>query len=109
MLTRLLLYGCATGLTSFRRIEKATCGSIPFRSLAADQHPDHGAIANFRRQHLEALAQRAGAGLLHFGRLGGYPSVAEAIARWIKDDCRHRKWCKLCDRQFGLRSEHLLA
>ena len=56
MLTRLLLYGYATGLTSSRRIEKATYDSVPFRYLAADQHPDHDTIANFRRQHLEALA-----------------------------------------------------
>ena len=58
MLTRLLLYGYATGLTSSRRIEKATYDSVPFRYLAADQHPDHDTIANFRRQHLEAR-QRA--------------------------------------------------
>jgi transposase len=56
MLTRLLLYGYATGLTSSRRIEKATYDSVPFRYLAADQHPDHDTIAAFRQQHLEALA-----------------------------------------------------
>ncbi|MDZ7637596.1 MAG: transposase [Bryobacterales bacterium] len=56
-LRRLLLYGYATGLTSSRRIEKATHDSVPFRYLAADQHPDHDTIANFRRQHLEELAK----------------------------------------------------
>ena len=56
MLTRLPLYGYATGLTGSRRIEKAPYDSVPFRYLAADQHPDHDTIANFRRQHLEALA-----------------------------------------------------
>lgn len=56
MLTRLLLYGYATGLTSSRRIEKATYDQVPFRYLAADQHPDHDTIASFRRQHVEALA-----------------------------------------------------
>lgn len=56
MLTRLLLYGYATGLTSSRRIEKSTYDSVPFRFLAADQHPDHDTIASFRQQHLEALA-----------------------------------------------------
>lgn len=57
MLTRLLLYGYATGLTSSRRIEKATHDSVPFRYLAADQHPDHDTIASFRQQHLEPLAK----------------------------------------------------
>ena len=56
MLTRLLLFGYATGLTSSRRIEKATYDFVPFRYLAADQHPDHDTIASFRQQHLEALA-----------------------------------------------------
>jgi len=30
---------------------------VAFRFLAAEQHPDHDTIANFRRQHLEALAE----------------------------------------------------
>jgi transposase len=57
MLTRLLLYGYATGLTSSRRIEKATYDNVAYRYLAADQHPDHDTIAAFRQQHLDALAQ----------------------------------------------------
>jgi len=56
LLTRLLLYGYCIGLTSSRAIEKATYDSVAFRYLAADQHPDHDTIANFRRQHLQALA-----------------------------------------------------
>jgi transposase len=56
LLTRLLLYGYSIGMTSSRAIEKATYDSVAFRYLAADQHPDHDTIANFRQQHLEALA-----------------------------------------------------
>jgi transposase len=56
LLTRLLLYGYCVGVTSSRRIERATHDDLAFRYLAADQHPDHDTIANFRRQHLEALA-----------------------------------------------------
>lgn len=56
LLVRLLLYGYAIGLTSSRRIEKATYDNVAFRYLAADQHPDHDTIANFRQQHLEELA-----------------------------------------------------
>lgn len=56
LLTRLLLYGYCVGVRSSRRIEKATYDDVAFRYLAADQHPDHDTIANFRREHLEALA-----------------------------------------------------
>jgi transposase len=56
LLTRLLLYGYCTGLTSSRRMERATYDDVAFRYLAADQHPDHDTLAAFRRQHLEALA-----------------------------------------------------
>lgn len=56
LLTRLLLYGYATGVTSSRRIERATHDDIAFRYLAADQHPDHDTIAAFRSQHLQTLA-----------------------------------------------------
>jgi len=56
MMTRLLLYGYAMGVTSSRRIERATYDDVAFRYLAADQHPDHATIAAFRGQHLKALA-----------------------------------------------------
>lgn len=56
LLTRLLLYGYSIGVTSSRRIERATYDDVAFRYLAADQHPDHDTIANFRREHLSALA-----------------------------------------------------
>jgi transposase len=56
MLTRVLLYTYAVGLTSSRRIEKATYEDVAVRYLAADQHPDHDTIAAFRQAHLEALA-----------------------------------------------------
>src|SRR6202142_3357575 len=56
MMTRLLLYGYCIGITSSRKIEKATYDNLAFRYLSADQHPDHDTIAAFRQQHLEALA-----------------------------------------------------
>lgn len=57
LLVRLLLYGYAIGITSSRRIEKATYDMVPFRYLAADQHPDHDTIAAFRQRHLEELGK----------------------------------------------------
>jgi transposase len=56
LLVAVLVYGYCVGLTSSRKIEKATYESVPFRVLAANQHPDHATIAEFRRRHLEALA-----------------------------------------------------
>lgn len=56
LLTRLLLYGYCCGITSSRRIEKACWDNVAFRYLAVNQHPDHDTIANFRREHLDALA-----------------------------------------------------
>ena len=55
MLTRVLLYAYCNGVTSSRRIEKATYEDVAMRYLAADQHPDHDTIATFRQEHLHAL------------------------------------------------------
>jgi transposase len=55
MMTGLLLYAYCTGLRSSRKIEEATYESVPFRVLAADQHPDHDTICEFRKRHLAAL------------------------------------------------------
>jgi transposase len=57
MMVRVLLYGYCVGVTSSRRIERASYDDIAFRYLCADQHPDHDSIAWFRRQHLPVLAQ----------------------------------------------------
>jgi transposase len=56
MMTGLLLYAYCKGIRSSRRIEEATYESVPFRVLAADQHPDHDTICDFRKRHLEALS-----------------------------------------------------
>ena len=56
MMVGLLLYAYSVGTVSSRKIERGTHESVPFRVLAADQHPDHDTIASFRKRHLEALA-----------------------------------------------------
>lgn len=56
MMVGLLLYGYCTGVTSSRKIERATYDVVPFRVIAADQHPDHDTLAEFRRRHLTALS-----------------------------------------------------
>jgi transposase len=56
MMTGLLLYAYCTGSRSSRKIEQATYESVPFRVLAANQHPDHDTICDFRKRHLAALS-----------------------------------------------------
>lgn len=56
MMVKLLVYGYCTGKTSSRKIEQATYDDVPYRVLAANQHPDHDSIAHFRKLHLTALA-----------------------------------------------------
>jgi len=55
ILLGLLFYGYATGVFSSRKIEKATCESIPFRFIAGGLHPDHDTIANFRKIFLSEI------------------------------------------------------
>jgi transposase len=56
MMTALLLYAYCTGVPSSRQIEKKTYEDVPFRVIAANRHPDHDSICDFRKRHLKALA-----------------------------------------------------
>ena len=51
----LLIYGCATGIFSSRKLERATYDSVAFRFIAANDHPDHDTIAAFRRRFLKEI------------------------------------------------------
>jgi hypothetical protein len=51
----LLVHGYATGVFSSRRLERATCDSVAFRFIAANDHPDHDSIATFRRRFLKDI------------------------------------------------------
>lgn len=55
VLLALLVYGYATGVFSSRKLEKATYDSVPFRFIAAELHPDHDTLANFRKTFLVEL------------------------------------------------------
>jgi transposase len=57
MMVRVLLYGYATGTLSSRKIQAKTFEEVAFRFLSADEHPDHSTLAEFRKRHLEALAE----------------------------------------------------
>jgi hypothetical protein len=51
----LIIYGYATGVFSSRKLERATCDSVAFRFIAANEHPDHDTIAAFRRRFLKQI------------------------------------------------------
>lgn len=55
ILLGLLFYGYATGTFSSRKIEEKSYTCIDFRYIAANQHPDHDTIANFRKRFLPEL------------------------------------------------------
>jgi transposase len=57
MMTKLLFYGYCVGKASSRKLEQATYEDVAVRYLAANQHPDHDTIAEFRRRHLPGLAR----------------------------------------------------
>jgi transposase len=55
VLLGILVYGYATGVFSSRKLERATYGSVAFRFVAANQHPDHDTISAFRRRFLDEI------------------------------------------------------
>lgn len=57
MMVALLLYAYSVGVPSSRKIERRTHEDIAFRVLSANNHPDHKCISEFRRIHLNALAE----------------------------------------------------
>jgi transposase len=56
MMTGLLFYAYCVGVPSSRKIEVKTYEDVAFRILAAESHPDHDTISEFRQRHLRALA-----------------------------------------------------
>jgi len=55
LLLGMIVYGYATGVFSSRKLERATYDSVAVRFVAANQHPDHDTIANFRRRFLPQI------------------------------------------------------
>ena len=56
MIVKVLLYGYCTGVASSRRMAQRLHEDIAFRVLAANNTPDFRTISDFRKDHLEALA-----------------------------------------------------
>ena len=55
-MVKVLLYGYCAGVSSSRRIAQRLHEDIAFRVLAANNTPDFRTISDFRKDHLEALA-----------------------------------------------------
>ena len=77
MMVGLLLYGYCTGVTSSRKLEKATWEDVATRVVSGGTHPDHSCIADFRARHrkafkklfLQALQLCVKAGLVKLGHV----------------------------------------
>lgn len=57
MMTALLLHGYASGIYSSRRIAKAAVERADFMMIVAGDPPDFRTISEFRKRHLQALAE----------------------------------------------------
>lgn len=55
LMTRLLMYAYCVGIFSSRKIERATHEDVGFRVVAANQHPDHDTIAEFRKNTVDVF------------------------------------------------------
>jgi hypothetical protein len=55
-MVKLLVYGYAVGVSSSRKLERATHEDVAMRMLCAGQHPDFRSVGRFRARHLEALS-----------------------------------------------------
>jgi transposase len=77
MMTLLLMYAYARGMTSSREIERRCETDIAFRYLTGGERPDHDTVCTFRVRHLEAfralfvdtLRLARGSGLKKLGHL----------------------------------------
>lgn len=86
MMVKVLVYACATGTYSSRRIASKLQDSVAFRFLAAGNQPDFRTISDFRKRHGEALSELFGqvlrlcqkAGLVKLGRVDGTKIKANA-------------------------------
>jgi transposase len=56
LMTKLLLYGYATGVYSSRKLARSCMEDVAFRVLCAGDAPDFRTIAAFRRRHLDSLS-----------------------------------------------------
>jgi transposase len=101
MMTALLLYAYTQGIYSSRRIARACQTRVDFMAVTAMQQPDHRTVSDFRKRHLEALANLFGqvlklcqkAGMVKLGHvaLDGTKVQANASKRKAMSYARMKK------------------
>jgi transposase len=57
MMTALVLYAYAVGVTSSRAIERRCCDDVAFRVITVNLQPDHATIARFLIRHQQPLSE----------------------------------------------------
>ena len=57
MMVKLLIYIYCMRKPSSRKLEQASYEEVTYHVLAAEQHPDHDSIAEFRKRHLKVLSR----------------------------------------------------
>lgn len=70
MMLKVLFYAYTQAIRSSRKIEMALYENCAFRYLSGNQHPDHGTINLFRKQHLTNLEEIFAQIVLLCGGLG---------------------------------------
>src|SRR5919198_5017940 len=92
LMVKLLVYGYAVGVTSSRKLERATYRDVAVRMLCANQHPDLRSIARFPARHLDALGELfvAALRLCRRGGLVGLGVLAVAGSKLRAPPPRHQ-------------------
>ena len=90
MMLALLVYACANGLFSSRRIERVTYRDLGVRFVTANTHPDHDTIAVFRPQNRAAF-EAAFPGILPMARQAGLLRVGTVSVDGTKIDANASK------------------
>jgi len=94
LMSALLIYSYANGIFSSRRIEQATYRDIAVRFVAANLHPDHDAIAVFRRSNKAAI-EAAFLHVLLLARASGLLRLGTVSMDAPKIDANASKICSL--------------
>lgn len=111
-----LLYGYMTGVTSSRKLERATINDVGFRYLTGNRRLDHDTIANFRSRHsaqlsdvfIQVVQMSLKAGIVRLGHVSIDGTKIRANAnKWqrktreqlISEKRRIEKYFKQCDEE----------
>ena len=92
MMVALLLYGYAIGVSSSRRLSRATYEDVAFRVISGREHPHFTRICAFRREHFPALEELFGQ-VLHLCQSAGLVKLGHVSidgSRFKANASKHR-------------------